>query len=200
MSLFLFVKKGKYRNLSHEKGINSVYDFRYINCASFYSLLFLFFFIFITMAAVASSSSKGFPFTQHKSTLQFEELISEIPFLYSNNSIIDDYASNKSNATNFRSSSTIVDSSTAIYLNDPELYMGDDCDTLYQDTLLNSNLLQLLTNDIDGFTKNHQELDVNIFNSPEKHKAHQRLGMLLAHVNTSYSTPSNNKGKGVDRN
>ncbi len=78
--------------------------------------------------------------------------------------------------------------------------MGDDCDTIYQVTLLNSNLLQLLTNDIDGFTKT-KDLDVTIFNSPEKCKAHQRLGMLLAHVNTCYSTPNISKtGKNPDRN
>lgn len=157
-----------------------------------------------TMTTVASSSSKEFPFAQTRnSTLKFEELISQIPFFYSTSStFIDDHhnssssSSSTSHSSKFRTATPIDTSS--YYKNDPELYMGDDSDTLYQNTLMNSNLLQILTSDIDGFSKNSKELDLKIFSSPEKQRAHQRLGMLLAHVNSN-SDYKTDKGKSIDR-
>ncbi|CAO3634957.1 unnamed protein product [Mucor hiemalis] len=129
---------------------------------------FLHFFILFllykhTMTTVASSSSKEFPFAQARnSTLKFEELLSQIPFFYSSSStFIDDHSNSNSNTTTTSSSSksssnkfrTVTPLDTSVYHNDPELFMGDDCDTLYQNTLLNSNLLQILTSDMDGFSK-----------------------------------------------
>lgn len=153
------------------------------------------------MTTVASSSSKEFPFAQTRnSTLKFEELISQIPFFYSFSSTLNDDHNNSSSSSSSTSKSNTFRTATPIntYKNDPELYMGDDSDTLYQHTLMNSNLLQILTSGVDGFSKNNKELDLTIFSSPEKQRAHNRLGMLLAHVNST-SDYKTDKGKSVDR-
>lgn len=126
------------------------------------------------MTTVASSSKSRFPFSHR---VKFDDLISEIPYFYESPSHID-----PAPAT-FK---------TTPY-HDPELYMGDDCDTSYEMMLMNSGFM--MSKDIDGFSKANQDLNMNMFNSPEKHKAHQRLEMLLAHVNSTFSN-SNEKGKG----
>lgn len=137
------------------------------------------------MAAVASSSSssKGtFPFSDR--TLKFDEYISDISCYYSSPTAIDD-CNNTIKSTSFRTNK--------LFANDPELYMGDDCDTRYESMLMNSDLINLLNTDFDGFSKTNQDLNVNVF---AKHKAQKRLEMLLAHVSTTLLNSSNFKGKG----
>ncbi|KAG2228927.1 hypothetical protein BDF21DRAFT_422900 [Thamnidium elegans] len=139
------------------------------------------------MATVASSSSsKGtFPFSH--GTLKFDEYISNISCYYSSPTVIDD-CNNTTKSTTFRTNT--------LFANDPELYMGDDCDTHYESMLMNSELINLLNTDFDGFSKTNQDLNVNVF---AKHKAQKRLEMLLAHVNTTFLNPSNHKGKGKEK-
>ncbi|KAI9348824.1 hypothetical protein BD770DRAFT_395056 [Pilaira anomala] len=136
------------------------------------------------MTTVASSSSKSrFPSFSHR--VKFDDLISEIPYFYDASTHIDPAAPA---ATTFKT--------TASY-HDPELYMGDDCDTSYEMMLMNSEFM--MNKDIDGFSKTttNQDLNIHLFHSPENHKkAHQRLEMLLAHVNSTFSNSNNEKGKG----
>ena len=136
---------------------------------------------------IASSGSKEYPFSQQSNSSTFDAILSQIPFFQSSSS----KPTTTENPNTFRT--------LDMYKNDPELFMGDNCDALYEDTLLNSSLLQYLTSDMDGFTKNHKEIDTSLFNA-ESQTAHHRLEMLLAHVNTIHTTPPHqNKGKGVDR-
>ncbi|GAA5817837.1 hypothetical protein MFLAVUS_011396 [Mucor flavus] len=139
------------------------------------------------MASVASSSSssssKGaFPFSD--GTLKFDEYISDISCYYSSPTAIDD-CNNTTKSTKFRTNK--------LFANDPELYLGDDCDTHYESVLMNSDLINLLNTDFDGFSKTNQNLNVNVF---AKHKAQKRLEMLLAHVSTTFLNSSNNNEKG----
>lgn len=143
------------------------------------------------MTAVASSSSKGsFSFSHGKRILKFDEFVSEIPRFYSSP------ATNESSNTTFRTTTAL-----SSFVNDPELYMGDNCDTGYENMLMNSDLFQLLDSDIDGFSKTNQNLGVDIFCSPEKRRAQKRLQMLLAHVNHSFlnDTTNTSKGKGKEK-
>ncbi|CEP13897.1 hypothetical protein [Parasitella parasitica] len=94
-------------------------------------------------------SLKGFP-AQNASG----ELVSSIPLLGQASS---------SSTTSFRT--TTIPSITA---DDPELYMGDDCDAYYEATLLNSGLFDWL----------NQE-NTSLFHHPASQK---RLEMLLLHL------------------
>jgi hypothetical protein len=149
------------------------------------------------MTTAIASTSKAFPFSQGDN--KFGEFISDIPRFYAPTmtTVVDDQPS-------FRTTSMDT------YVTDPELFMGDDCDTYYQQTLMNSDFLQPLNNDIDGYTKTNKDLNVNLFCSSST-QAHQRLEMLLAHVvaaNQSFNQQvdidggsnaqnnKNNKGKG----
>ncbi|KAG2205790.1 uncharacterized protein EV154DRAFT_185016 [Mucor mucedo] len=142
------------------------------------------------MTAVASSSKGSFPFSHGKNSLKFDKFVSEIPLFYSSPAVIE------SNNPTFRTTASL-----ASYVNDPELYMGENCDAGYEHMLMNSDLCQLLDNDIDGFSKTNQNLDVDMFSSPEKRRAQKRLQMLLTHVNHSFlkDTTNNTKGKGKEK-
>ncbi|KAG2204910.1 hypothetical protein INT46_002679 [Mucor plumbeus] len=112
-----------------------------------------------------ASSSKGFP-----SQKSFDELMSSIPFF--NQSTAS--SSSSSPSSSFRTSKIL--STTA---NDPELYMGDDCDASYEANLLSSGLLDWLSKD-----------EANIFHHSTPQK---RLEMLLLHLTTSDPTAINDK-------
>lgn len=105
-------------------------------------------------------SSKGFP-----SQKSFDELISSIPLFNQSSS---------SSPPSFRTST-----SPSITVNDPELYMGDDCDASYEATLLNSGLLDWLSKD-----------EANIFHHSTSQK---RLEMLLRHLSTTDPAAINDK-------
>lgn len=144
------------------------------------------------MTALASSSKGNFTFTHGQNTLKFDEFVSEIPRFYSSPAVIE------SSTATFRTSTSL-----ASFVNDPELYMGDDCDAGYENMLMNSDLCQLLKSDIDGFSKANQNLDIDMFCSPEKRRAQKRLQMLLTHVNHSFindtTIRSKEKGKGKEK-
>lgn len=129
------------------------------------------------MTAIASSStSKAFPFSQGINN--FDEFISDLPHFYGTSTTTGTELGSRSRApATFKTIDT--------YLKDPEFFMGDDCDTYYQDTLLNSDLLQYLESDIDGFTKTNKDLNVNELFASTPQIAHQRLEMLLSHMKFS---------------
>ncbi|KAI8641920.1 hypothetical protein BD408DRAFT_417337 [Parasitella parasitica] len=104
-------------------------------------------------------SSKGF--SLQKSS---DELISSIPLFCQ-----------PSSSTSAFKTATI----SSITIDDPELYMGDDCDASYEATLLNSGLLEWLSQD-----------DTNIFHHPTTQK---RLEMLLVHLTCIDSASDSNK-------
>ncbi|KAI8997381.1 hypothetical protein BDB01DRAFT_770923 [Pilobolus umbonatus] len=94
-------------------------------------------------------------------------VLSELPKFYTSEaSSTQESKSNKHNT--FRTSSCRQD--------DPELLMGDNCDSLYEQVLLNSDFLDLL--------QKKETVKLDLFLSPES-KANGRLRMLLAHVNQS---------------
>lgn len=106
-----------------------------------------------------SSTSKGLPAQK-----SFDELISAVP-LFS--------PSVTAPSSSFRTTSVPLVTS-----NDPELFMGDDCDASYEAALLNAGLLDWLESD-----------DTVMFHNPLPHK---RLEMLLLHLTT---TTDDKKGK-----
>jgi hypothetical protein len=120
-------------------------------------LLFSFLSPFI-MNSIASSS-KGF---HSKKTNHYDSLISNQP-QYS-------YSSPSSSAS-FRTATT-----TAY---DPELFLGDDCDSSYEATLMQSGLLDWLQTDVDGFPKTSTTQDIF------RCCATPRLEMILNHIANS---------------
>ncbi|CAO3623857.1 unnamed protein product [Mucor fragilis] len=115
------------------------------------------------MSPMASTSKR---FQPQKS---FDELLSTIP-LFS-----QPLSSGSSTPPSFRTNEIAV--------NDPELYMGDDCDASYEATLLNSGLLDWLNKE-DAITFHHSS-------------SQKRLEMLLMHLSTTHAEEvGDRKGKG----
>ncbi|GAN01906.1 hypothetical protein MAM1_0013c01342 [Mucor ambiguus] len=115
------------------------------------------------MSPMASASKR---FQPQKS---FDELLSTIPLFNQPSS------SCSSTPTSFRTNEIAV--------NDPELYMGDDCDASYEATLLNSGLLDWLSKE-DTIAFHHSS-------------SQKRLEMLLMHLSTANAEEmGDRKGKG----
>jgi hypothetical protein len=98
------------------------------------------------------SSSKGFFFQREIQDKILSELPKYIP-------------SSSSSSTSFRTHYELKS-------DDPELFMGDDCDTEYEQMLMNSDFM-------DWLNKNHPNL---LFQS---NKSNERLKMVLAHFKQS---------------
>jgi len=127
--------------------------------------LFLFFFINIEMSQIASAAKGSQP------PKSFDELLSSIPLF---NQLTP---ASSSTSASFRTNDRAA-------VNDPELYMGDDCDASYEATLLNSGLLDWLSKD-DTIAFHHSS-------------SQKRLEMLLMHLTTTDAAETNN-GKGKSK-
>jgi hypothetical protein len=105
--------------------------------------------------ASSSSSKESFPF-HNKNTNHYDSLIS--------------------NQSHYSSSSFSSFRTTTTAGYDSELFLGDDCDSSYEATLMQSGLLDWLQCDMDGFpkTSTRQELFCCC--------ATPRLEMILSHI------------------
>ncbi|KAF1798367.1 hypothetical protein FB192DRAFT_1460721 [Mucor lusitanicus] len=112
--------------------------------------------------SIASTSKR---FQPQKS---FDELLSAIPLFNQPSS------SCSSTPPSFRTNEIVL------AVNDPELYMGDDCDASYEATLLNSGLLDWLSKE-DTITFHHSS-------------SQKRLEMLLTHLSSSSSADTEEMG------
>lgn len=131
------------------------------------------------MSSIASSSKGSLPFNR-KNTDYYDSVISNQPHY--------------SSASSSSSSSSTFRTTTVAY--DPELFLGDDCDSSYEATLMQSGLLDWLQNDMDGFPKTSSTKDIF------RCCATPRLEMILNHMThgnhpsyTSMASKTNKKDK-----